>query len=104
MHTIFVFFALGVEFYVSVVSMLHKKGERYMAGSTEYKNKWQQENRERINLVVPKGYKALLQETATAAGESVNGYIKAAIDQRMARERGVGGASDSDTEHPAAVQ
>lgn len=58
-----------------------------MAGNTEYKNKWQQENRERINLVVPKGYKELIRKIAANTGESVNGYIKAAIDQRMEREK-----------------
>ena len=30
-----------------------------MTGKTEYKNKWQAENRERINLVVPKDLKLL---------------------------------------------
>lgn len=59
-----------------------------MAGSTEYKNKWQQENKERINLVIPKGYKEIVKQAAADAGESVNGYIKAAIDQRMARDKG----------------
>ena len=28
-----------------------------MAGKTAYKNDWQKENKERINLVVDKGYK-----------------------------------------------
>ena len=57
-----------------------------MAGKTEYKNKWQQENKERINLVVPKGYKDTVKKAADAASESVNGYIKKAIDERMGRE------------------
>ena len=35
-----------------------------MTGKTEYKNKWQAENRERINLVVPKGFKAILRHAS----------------------------------------
>ncbi|MCH1971630.1 hypothetical protein MCI89_04615 [Muricomes sp. OA1] len=57
-----------------------------MAGKTDYKNKWQSENRERINLVVPKGYKEAVRQHADMTGESVNGYIKKAIDERMERE------------------
>lgn len=58
-----------------------------MAGKTDYKNKWQAENRERINLVVPKGYKDTIRKAADNAGESVNGYIKKAIDERMERDK-----------------
>lgn len=57
-----------------------------MAGNTEYKNKWQQENRERINLAVPKGYKAKVKERADAAGDSLNGYIVKAIDEKIERD------------------
>lgn len=58
-----------------------------MAGKTDYKNKWQAENRERINLVVPKGYKDSVRKFADTAGESVNGHIKKAIDERMERDK-----------------
>lgn len=57
-----------------------------MAGSTDYKNKWQAENRERINMVVPKGYKEKIKTVAQKTGESVNGYIKKAVDDRMERD------------------
>ena len=57
-----------------------------MAGDTGYKNKWQAENRERINMVVPKGYKEIVKAAADTTGESVNGYIKKAIDERMERD------------------
>jgi len=59
-----------------------------MAGNTEYKNKWQSENRERINIVVPKGYKELVKTAAQKTGDSVNGYIKKAVDERMERDNG----------------
>lgn len=57
-----------------------------LAGKTDYKNKWQSENRERINLVVPKGYKETVRQHADMTGESVNGYIKKAVDERMERD------------------
>lgn len=57
-----------------------------MAGNTDYKNKWQAENRERINMVVPKGYKEKIKTVAQKTGESVNGYIKKAVDERMQRD------------------
>ena len=49
-------------------------------------NKYIQNNYDRINLTVPKGQKAIIQEAAEAAGETVNGYIKKAIDMRMEAE------------------
>ena len=54
-----------------------------MTGKTEYKNRWQAENRERINLVVPKGFKAIVRHAADNTNESLNGYIKKAIDSRL---------------------
>lgn len=63
-----------------------------MAGSTEYKNKWQTENRERINLVVSKGQKAIIQAHAEGQKESVNGFINRAIVETMARDQEGGGS------------
>lgn len=57
-----------------------------MAGKTEYKNKWQQENRERINLVIPKGRKEEIRTHAEARGESVNGFLNRAISETIERD------------------
>ena len=57
-----------------------------MAGKTEYKNKWLSENKERINLVVPKGHKAELQAHAESQGESLNGFIVRAVDETIERD------------------
>ena len=54
-----------------------------MAGKTEYKNQWQRDHADRINLILPKGKKEIIKAAAEAVGESVNGYIKNAIDQRI---------------------
>ena len=57
-----------------------------MAGKTEYKNQWQKENVDRINLTVPKGKKDNIKAHATAQNESVNSFINRAIDETIARD------------------
>lgn len=64
-----------------------QKGGLMMAGKTDYKNKWQQENKERINLVVAKGSKDIIKDHAEARGESVNGFINRAIAETMERDK-----------------
>lgn len=59
-----------------------------MAGKAEYKNKWQAENCDRINLVVKKGKKDIIKAFADAHNESVNGFINRAIDDAMNKEKG----------------
>ena len=56
-----------------------------MAGKTQYKNTWQKENVDRVNLTMPKGRKAIIQAHAEAQGQSVNGFINAAIDDKMGK-------------------
>ena len=58
-----------------------------MAGTTEYKNKWQQENKERINLVVNKGQKERIKAHADTQGESLNAFINRAITETMERDK-----------------
>ena len=54
-----------------------------MAGKTDYKNQWLNENKERINLVVEKGKKEQIKKHADKQGESVNSFINRAIDEAM---------------------
>ena len=49
-------------------------------------NKYVKNNYDRINVTFPKGKKEVIMQAAEAAGESVNGYIKKAVDQRMERD------------------
>lgn len=65
-----------------------------MAGKAEYKNQWQKENCDRVNLTLPKGRKAELQAYAAAAGESLNGFIGRAINETMERD-GAGGPQEA---------
>lgn len=56
----------------------------------ERKAKWQNEYiaraYDRINLTIPKGDKEKLQAHAQAQGESVNGFIKRAIQETIERD------------------
>ena len=58
-----------------------------MAGKTEYKNTWQRENVDRVNLTMPKGRKDIIKAHAEAQGESVNGFINRAIDNQISQDR-----------------
>ena len=49
-------------------------------------NKYVKNNYDRINVTFPKGQKEIIMQAAEAVGESVNGYIKKAVDQRMERD------------------
>lgn len=64
-----------------------------MAGKTEYKNTWQRENVDRVNLTMPKGRKAIIQAHAEARSESVNGFINRAILEAMERDGAAPAAS-----------
>lgn len=55
--------------------------------SAAVKNKWNKENYDRIEIVVPKGKKDQIKTAADACGESVNSYINKAVEERMERER-----------------
>lgn len=72
---------------VSIFHIAPQKEEKTVAGKTEYKNNWQKENVDRINLIVPKGQKGTIKAHAEAHGESVNGFINRAISETMERDK-----------------
>lgn len=49
-------------------------------------NKYMNANYDRVNLMLPKGQKDIIKAHAEKTGESVNGYIKQAITERINRE------------------
>lgn len=49
-------------------------------------NKYMKSNYARVNLVMPKGKKDIIQAHAAQQGESVNAYINRAIDEAMQRD------------------
>lgn len=58
------------------------------AKATAYKNKWQSDNCDRVSLTVKKGTKQSLQDIAKEKGESINGYIKNAVQARFKADTG----------------
>ena len=50
------------------------------ARNTAYKNLYQREHYDRLNLLLPKGTKKLIQEAAKASGENVSAYIVNALE------------------------
>ena len=49
-------------------------------------NKYMKSNYDRVNLVMPKGKKDIIQAHAAQQGESVNAYLNRAIDEAMQRD------------------
>ena len=58
----------------------------YSKAKREYNVQYIKDNIKRVPLDVQKEQYERIKAAADAAGESVNGYIKRAIDERMARE------------------
>lgn len=49
-------------------------------------NRYMKKNYDRVLVTFKKGDKERIQVAAEKSGESVNGYIKTAVEQRMQRE------------------
>ena len=58
----------------------------YSEASKKATAKYKSQNYKRIPLDVPKAQYEEIKSAADAAGESVNGYIKRAVAQRMQQE------------------
>lgn len=61
-------------------------------------NKYVREKYDKLLLTMPKGHKAEIQAHAAAQGESVNGFINRAIDEKMERDGGAPASPESQTE------
>lgn len=64
--------------------MAYKKTEKLI----KYNNDYNKANYDRINLMVAKGKKELIQQAAQANGESVNTFINRLIDTELERNGG----------------
>lgn len=54
--------------------------------ATKAKNKYNDSNYDRVNLILPKGKKVKIKAHAEHQGESLNGFIKRAIDETIERD------------------
>ena len=56
--------------------------------ATNYKRQFNAANYDRIEITVKKGTKQSLQDVAKEKGESINGYIKNAVQARFKADTG----------------
>ncbi len=54
--------------------------------SSAVKNRYNAKVYDQLPIRIPKGHKSTVESAATAAGESVNGYVQRAILDRMGLE------------------
>ena len=59
----------------------------YNAKKAACNKKWDAANLDRLSIAISKGYRDIIKQAATAAGQSVNAYIVQAIRQRMDNEQ-----------------
>lgn len=57
-------------------------------------NKYAAKAYDRINIAIPKGRKDEIKAHAESRGQSVNGYVVAAIDERLERDRAESGGGE----------
>ena len=55
----------------------------------EANNRYNAKAYDRINLAVPKGQKSVIQAAAEKVGQSLNGYVTQAVDERIERDNEV---------------
>lgn len=49
----------------------------------KYQNEFKKKTYDRMELLVPKGQKAVIKEKAAAAGQSVNEFVYSAVKEKM---------------------
>ncbi len=49
----------------------------------KYQNEYKKKTYDRIELLVPKGEKAVIKEKAAAAGQSLNEFVYSAVKEKM---------------------
>lgn len=49
----------------------------------QYQNEYKKKNYDRMELLVPKGEKAVIKQKAAAVGQSVNEFVYSAVKEKM---------------------
>ena len=60
--------------------------QKYTEKKKESNRRWDEKNLDRISIAVSKGNREKIKAHAAAQGETVNGFIKRAIDEAMERD------------------
>ena len=68
-----------------------ERGEQMPVSDAQRKSaqKWDAANLDRISVALPKGKKDEIKAAAAIHGETMNQYVKTAIDQRLEHDKGV---------------
>lgn len=56
---------------------------KYSKAQKKSARKWDEANLDRVSVAMPRGRKDAIRERAAAQGESMNGFINAAIDSAL---------------------
>jgi len=54
--------------------------------SSTVKNRYNSKAYDQLPIRVPKGHKSIIQAAADSAGESLNGYVVKAVNERIERD------------------
>ena len=60
--------------------------QKYTEARKEGNKRWDEKNLDRVSIAMPKGKKNEIKDAAALAGQSMNAYIIAAIDEKMSRD------------------
>ena len=66
---------------------MQKLSEKAKENKIKYINNWKRQNVKRIGLEVSPAKFDEIKQAADSSGESVNGYIKKAIDERLYKDK-----------------
>lgn len=66
---------------------MQKLSEKAKENKIKYTNNWKRQNVKRIGLEVSPAKYEEIKQAADSSGESVNGYIKKAIDERLYKDK-----------------
>lgn len=64
--------------------------QKYTEARKEGNKRWDAANLDRLSIALPKGEREEIKNHASAMGESVNGFIKRAIHETIARDKPAG--------------
>ena len=60
---------------------------KIVSAASKAKMRYNEKAYDRLAIIVPKGRKDEIQAYAVAQGESLNGYVTKAVDERIERDR-----------------
>lgn len=69
-----------VSYNKAVDGIPRKRNPDTVAKNTAYRNEYQRQHYDRINIIMPKGAKKVIREAAKSRGETISSYIVRALE------------------------